>query len=141
MGHRSLELLAPAGTRDAFWAALAGGADAVYCGLGNDFNARRGADNLDDDAFALCCRAAHVAGARVFVTFNVVIQDDEMPRALASVARAVRLGADALIVQDWGLAAEARRRAGRGRWPAWRHAPRPGASGVAPRRQGPSPGR
>ena len=112
MGRRPIELLAPAGTRDAFWAALAGGADAVYCGLGNDFNARRGADNLDDDAFALCCRAAHVAGARVFVTFNVVIQDDEMPRALASVARAVRLGADALIVQDWGLAAEARRR-----WP------------------------
>ena len=112
MGKRFLELLAPAGTKDAFWAALAGGADAVYCGLGNDFNARRGADNFDDETFATCCRAAHVAGARVFVTFNVVIQDDEMPRALASVARAVRLGADALIVQDWGLAAEAKRR-----WP------------------------
>ncbi|MEY8436186.1 DUF3656 domain-containing protein [Atopobiaceae bacterium 24-176] len=109
MEKRFLELLAPAGTRDAFWAALAGGADAVYCGLGNDFNARRGADNFDDETFAACCRAAHVAGAQVFVTFNVVIQDDEMPRALASVARAVRLGADALIVQDWGLAAEAKR--------------------------------
>ncbi len=75
MGKRFLELLAPAGTKDAFWAALAGGADAVYCGLGNDFNARRGADNFDDETFATCCRAAHVAGARVFVTFNVVIQD------------------------------------------------------------------
>lgn len=88
------ELLAPAGGPAAFRAALAGGADAVYCGLGNDFNARRGADNFDDASFQKACQEAHVAGARVFVTMNVLVTDDEMPAALALAARAVRLGAN-----------------------------------------------
>ena len=104
------ELLAPAGGPAAFRAAVAGGADAIYCGLGNDFNARRGADNFDDTSFLEACRLAHVAGAKVFVTMNVLVTDDEMPQALALAARCVRLGADALIIQDWGLAAEVKRR-------------------------------
>ena len=59
------ELLAPAGGPAAFRAALAAGADAIYCGLGNDFNARRGAANFDDESFRAACHAAHVAGTRV----------------------------------------------------------------------------
>ena len=50
--HRAPELLAPAGGPDPFNAALAAGADAIYCGLGTDFNARRGARNFDDETFA-----------------------------------------------------------------------------------------
>ena len=46
--HGVPELLAPAGGPAPFNAALAAGADAIYCGLGNDFNARRGAENFDD---------------------------------------------------------------------------------------------
>ncbi len=101
-----MELLAPAGGPAAFWAALAGGADAIYCGLGSDFNARRGADNFGDEEFRAACRAAHLAGVRVYVTENVVIKQEEMPAALALVRRAWLLGADAFIVQDWGLMAE-----------------------------------
>ena len=41
----TMELLAPAGSEEPFRAALAAGADAIYCGVGNDFNARRGANN------------------------------------------------------------------------------------------------
>ena len=107
--HRAPELLAPAGGPDPFNAALAAGADAIYCGLGTDFNARRGARNFDDETFAAACRAAHLAGARVYVTENVVIRTDEMPAALALVRRAWLLGADAFIIQDWGLLAEVRR--------------------------------
>ena len=103
------ELLAPAGGPAAFYAALAAGADAIYCGLGSRFNARRGAGNFEDADFAAACRAAHLSGARVYVTENVVIKDDEMPRALALVRRAWELGADAVILQDWGLMAEVRR--------------------------------
>ena len=103
------ELLAPAGGPAAFYAALAAGADAIYCGLGSKFNARRGAGNFEDADFAAACRTAHLAGARVYVTENVVIKDDEMPRALALVRRAWELGADAVILQDWGLMAEVRR--------------------------------
>jgi putative protease len=105
----SIELLAPAGGPEAFNAALAGGADAIYCGLGNSFNARRSAHNFDDESFAAACRRAHLAGARVYVTENVVIATHEMPEALELVRRAWVLGADAFIIQDWGLLSEVRR--------------------------------
>ena len=104
-----MELLAPAGGPEPFRAALAAGADAIYCGVGNDFNARRGAHNFTYDAFEEACRQAHLAGTRVYVTINVVVQQDEMPRALALVRSAAIRGADAFIVQDWGLFAEIRR--------------------------------
>ena len=110
--HGVPELLAPAGGPEPFNAALAAGADAIYCGLGNDFNARRGAKNFDDESFASACRRAHLAGARVYVTVNVAVSTEELPRVLELVRRAWRLGADAFIIQDWGLMAEVRRR-----WP------------------------
>ena len=103
-----MELLAPAGGPAPFTAALAGGADAIYCGLGNNFNARRGADNFDDESFARACRQAHLAGARVYVTVNVVVKWDEMQRVLRLIRRAWILGADAFIIQDWGLMAQVR---------------------------------
>ena len=108
MPARLPELLAPAGGPDAFAAALAGGADAIYCGFGNDFNARRAAQNFDEKSFAAACRQAHLAGTRVYVTLNVVIQEDEMDRALALVRHVWELGADAVIIQDWGLLARVR---------------------------------
>lgn len=108
---RSLELLAPAGSPEAFNAALAAGADAIYCAVG-DLNARRSATNFDDETFAAACRKAHLAGVRVFATLNVAVAQREMPHALELAHRAWVLGADALIIQDWGLLTEVRRR-----WP------------------------
>lgn len=105
----AIELLAPAGGPEPFRAALAAGADAIYCGVGNDFNARRSAHNFTYDDFEAACRAAHLAGTRVYVTINVVVQQGEMGRALALVRSAALRGADAFIVQDWGLFAEIRR--------------------------------
>ena len=110
--HGVPELLAPAGGPEQFNAALAAGADAIYCGLGNDFNARRGARNFDDASFSAACRRAHLAGARVYVTVNVAVSTEELRRVLELVRRAWLLGADAFIIQDWGLMAEVRRR-----WP------------------------
>ena len=102
------ELLAPAGGPDAFAAALAAGADAIYCGMGG-FNARRKAENFSDDEFQDACRTAHLAGARVYVTVNIVIKDHEMAEALELVRRCASLGADAFIIQDWGLFFEVKR--------------------------------
>ncbi len=107
--RHSLELLAPAGGPEPFAAALAAGADAIYCGFGNDFNARRNADNFNEETFAAACRAAHLAGVRVYVTVNVVIRTEEMPKVLDVIRRAWCLGADAFIIQDWGLMAEVQR--------------------------------
>ena len=96
------ELLAPAGTLEAFKAALAAGADAIYCGL-SDFNARRNAENMGLDAFARACEMAHLAGSRVYVTTNILVRQDEMADALRLVHDAACAGADAFIVADWGL--------------------------------------
>ena len=96
------ELLAPAGGLDAMLAAVAAGAEAVYAGL-NSFNARVSAHGFTDEEFARGCAVAHAHGARVYVTLNVFVFDDEMADAVELGARALDLGADALIVADAGL--------------------------------------
>ncbi|MDM8245876.1 DUF3656 domain-containing protein [Collinsella tanakaei] len=102
------ELLSPAGGPEPFAAALAAGADAIYCGMGA-FNARRKATNFTDEAFLAACRAAHLAGTRVYVTVNIAIKDTEMADALELIRRCAELGADGFIIQDWGLFFEVHR--------------------------------
>lgn len=96
------ELLAPAGTYDAFIAALTAGADAVYLGV-EDFNARRNATNFTLEEFSVLCDLAHTAGRRIYLTLNTVILPEEMSAALEVAHKAWEAGADALIVQDLGL--------------------------------------
>src|SRR5262245_19032467 len=98
------EILAPAGDPESFRAALASGADAVYLGMAR-FNARGKADRFRGLTLASCIRAAHERGARVYVTLNTLIHDDELPRALALAEEARAAGAGAAIVQDVGFAA------------------------------------
>jgi putative protease len=94
--------LAPAGGRDALYAALANGADAVYLGL-SDMNARRGAENFTLESLAEATHWAHLSGARVYLTANTLVLPDEMTDALGLVADAWEAGVDAVIVQDLGL--------------------------------------
>ena len=107
--HHSLELLAPAGGAGAFYAALYAGADAIYCALGHDFNARRSADNFSEEEFQAAVKEAHLLGVRVYVPINIEIKTREIPRVLELVERAWILGADAFIVQDWGVHYELKR--------------------------------
>ena len=96
------ELLAPAGGAGALRAAIRNGADAVYLGTGS-LNARRGAENFSLPALAEACDFAHLRGARVYLTANVVVLASEMPAALELIARSWEAGVDAVIVQDLGL--------------------------------------
>ena len=101
---RGLELLAPAGGPDALRAAVRNGADAVYLGT-TELNARRSAENFRLDTLREACDYAHLRGAKVYLTANVVVLQDEMKPALEMVARAWEAGVDAVIVQDLGLMA------------------------------------
>ncbi|WP_165172312.1 DUF3656 domain-containing protein [Adlercreutzia sp. ZJ242] len=101
----NVELLAPAGNVAALHAAVSAGADAVYLGL-EAFNARRGADNFTIETLEQACAYAHLRGVSVYVTMNTVVLPQEMPEALECARQAYRVGADAFIVQDIGLAAE-----------------------------------
>lgn len=106
--YRAPELLAPAGTLDAFLAALDAGADAVYTGAGA-FNARAAADDLTCEELAWACEVAHGLGARVYVTMNIFVRDDELGECVALARRVLDAGADALIVADLGLCRRLRR--------------------------------
>ena len=105
---RKPELLAPAGNREAFEAAIAAGADAVYLGAGS-LNARRNAANFDGAGLEQACRDAHLHGRAVYLTANTLVFPGEEDEALSLVAAAAEAGIDAAIVQDVGLAQALRR--------------------------------
>ncbi len=98
------ELLAPVGSPDALIAAVRCGADAVYLGAGR-FHARQHSTPFDDSALSEAIAYCHQRGVQVHLTLNTLIREDEFTDALHDAERAVKLGADALIVQDRGLAA------------------------------------
>ena len=98
-----MELLSPAGSPEAVIAAVQNGADAVYLGLG-DFNARRGAHNFTPEEFEKAVRYCHLRNCRVYVTLNTLVNDREMTAAVAAARLASEKGADAILVQDLGLA-------------------------------------
>ncbi len=98
---RHLELLAPARDVEIGIEAVNHGADAVYIG-GPGFGARASAGNPVADIARLCAHA-HRYNARIFVTLNTILRDDELEPALRMVQQVYEAGADALIVQDMGL--------------------------------------
>jgi putative protease len=103
-----LELLSPAGSPEAVIAAVQNGADAVYMGFG-DYNARRGAKNFSDEEFAKAVRYCRVRGCKVYVTLNTLVADREMEDAAELAKKASAMGADAILVQDIGLASVLRK--------------------------------
>lgn len=96
------ELLAPAGTPDAAWAALAYGADAIYAGL-DQFSARAEADNFSATSLDEMIGYAHHLDKRVFVTLNTLIKQRELGQALETLALLRDLNVDGVIVQDMGI--------------------------------------
>ncbi len=96
--RRNLELLAPARTADIGIAAIDCGADAVYI-AGPAFGARQAAGNPVDDIRRLCSYA-HRFGARIYVTFNTLVYEEEIPQARRLLQELQDAGVDALIVQD-----------------------------------------
>jgi len=105
---RRPEILAPAGDRDALSAALAAGADAVYFGLDDGFNARARAANFPSDALAEIVTWVHRAGARAYVTLNTLVFEPELPVVEELLRRVAAAGTDAIIVQDPAVALIAR---------------------------------
>ena len=96
-----LELLSPARDADIGIEAVNHGADAVYIG-GPGFGARASAGNALADIERLA-RHAHRFDARIFVTLNTILRDDELEPARQLTWQLYEAGADALIIQDMGL--------------------------------------
>ena len=98
---RPLELLAPAKNLECGKAAIDHGADAVYIGA-QRFGARAAAGNSVADIAELC-RYAHQFDAKVYVTVNTIIYDDELEDTRRLLEELQQSGVDAVLVQDMAL--------------------------------------
>lgn len=102
-----MELLAPAGNKEAFYAAIGSGADAVFVGT-DSLNARRLAQNIKQSEMAELVRLAHLFDTKVYLTLNTIVLGAEFDQAIELAAEAWKDGVDAIIVQDFGLIARLR---------------------------------
>lgn len=105
-GRLTAELLAPAGSLEAFFAAMEAGADAVYCGL-QSFSARAKAKNFSLSDLSAMTGYAHARERKLFVTMNTLVKEQELPELIDSIAAVEQAGVDALILQDlavWRIA-------------------------------------
>ena len=98
-----IEILAPVGSEENLRAAVLSGADAVYFGL-PDFNARRNAQNFTDGQIEDAIKYCHSRGVKVHITLNTLIKDCELSEIYDAIRKIARFGADAVIVQDLGVA-------------------------------------
>lgn len=108
MKKSKYELLAPAGDMAALRAAVSAGANAVYLGYA-EFSARAKAKNFDKEELKTAINYAHLRDVKIYVTFNILIADFEIKRAMESVKMLYEIGVDALILQDIGIASEIRK--------------------------------
>ena len=98
-----VELLAPAGSREALVAAVENGANAIYL-AGNAFGARAYASNFDREALREAIHFAHLRKVAIHVTVNTIVADEEMEPLRDYLRFLYEAGADAVLVQDLGVA-------------------------------------
>ncbi len=96
------ELLLPVGNPEAFYAAIKGGADAIYLGL-KQFNARGRAKNFTNGQLFTILKEAKKNGVLVYVTVNTVIKNQELPELIDYLHFLNQARVDGIIIQDWGV--------------------------------------
>lgn len=106
--NRKPELLAPAGAMEQLETAVRFGADAVYLGA-QRFGLRAYAGNFDTGALRDGVCFAHGHGAKVYVTVNAFLYDDDLEAAADTLRAVDGAGADAVIVSDYAAVELARR--------------------------------
>ena len=99
---KKVELLAPAGSIDAFYGAIHAGADAVYLG-GSRFGARAYADNFTEEELIRCIRYAHLFGRKVYLTVNTLVKESEFSELYGYLLPYYEAGLDGVIIQDLGV--------------------------------------
>ena len=103
-----IELLAPAGSMEALYAAVQNGANAVYLGCGT-FNARQSAKNFTPQTLTEAIKYCHIRGVAVHLTLNTLVSDKESEECAELIRHAAASGVDAFIVQDLGVVQMCRR--------------------------------
>jgi len=97
-----MEILAPAGTKEALVAAVEAGADSVYMGI-KEMNARRKAKNFNLYDVEVMLDYLHAKGKKLYITLNILMKQREIPEVFDIVNKLASLGIDGVILQDSGL--------------------------------------
>ncbi|HEX9079409.1 MAG TPA: U32 family peptidase, partial [Desulfuromonadaceae bacterium] len=97
------ELLAPAGSLEAFFAAMEKGADAVYAGL-RDFSARARAKNFTQSQMERMLAYAHAHGRKIYITLNTLVKEKELPQLVETLSALAGMRVDGVILQDLAVA-------------------------------------
>lgn len=103
MNTRTIEILSPAGSYEAFRAAINAGADAVYAG-GAKFGARAFAENFTEEQLIQAIKEAHIYGKKFYLTVNTLLKETEIYSLYDYLKPYYEAGLDAVIVQDLGVA-------------------------------------
>ncbi len=99
---KSVEVLAPVGNMDAFYAAIEGGADAIYL-AGKLFGARAYADNFNEEELIKIIETSHLYGIKVYVTCNTLVLEREVNNFINYIEFLHKNNVDAIIMQDLGM--------------------------------------
>lgn len=99
---KKIELVAPAGGWEQLIAALNSGADSVYLGY-KQFGARAYADNFNFKQLTKAVAIAHKRSAKIYLTLNTILKDDELPEVLHFLNKYLSVCKDGIIIQDFGL--------------------------------------
>lgn len=110
MERKELEVMAPAGNFECLRAAIQGGADAVYFGVGHLNMRSHSANNFAQEDLPEVVRICHDAGVRAYLTLNIVIYDEEIGPMQAVLDDAARCGLDAVIASDLAVVQACRAR-------------------------------
>jgi len=102
MNKKKPELLAPVGNTESFYAAINGGANAVFMGL-QEFNARGRASNFTRPILQLAVSKAHEKNVKVYITLNTLIKNKEIDQLIDVLLFLNALKVDGIIIQDWGV--------------------------------------
>jgi U32 family peptidase len=98
------EILAPVGSDEALDAALVSGADVIYLGLSEGFQARARSTAFSLARLPQLVERAHFAGVKLYLTVNTLVFERELPALERVLRAAIAAGVDALIVQDPAVA-------------------------------------
>lgn len=99
---QNVELLAPAGSLQSFFAAIESGADAVFCGL-KVFSARAKAKNFTMAELSQLVGYTHRLNKKIYVALNTLVKENELPELITVLQELEYLSIDGLIIQDLGL--------------------------------------
>ena len=102
MKEQVVEILAPAGNKDALLAAVRAGADAVYVG-GSRFGARAYAANFTEEELLFALDYVHMKERKLYLTVNTLVKQSEIDSVYDFLLPFYRQGLDGVIVQDFGV--------------------------------------